>query len=425
MFPILAMAAAFALVAVMLFSKSRLDSRPAFDTRERHVAGEVHLPLFWQAFAVRLMLALAIRQFGLADFFAPDQSGYEAGGKALSAQWSSTGAVSYEAAIGRFGQATSFYHYLNAIGFHIGLGPWLPIATNCLLGAFTPTFTSSITRRLGGNASAQRYAALLAAFFPSLVLWSSINIRDVWALAAILFAIDSALALHDRLSPTRLAAFTAAMLTLGVVRSYMFVLVGAGLSISLISSISLSRFRGFVAATVTALACLYLYSATGFGAQFVEEASFERIAAIREGMTRDASSAYLTEADVSSPGRAFAFLPIGLAHFWLGPFPWQVRGLRQAVTVPELLALYALLFYLVRGYRWGLRVAFSKTVMLIGVIGMISAAYALIQGNYGTAYRHRAQALAPCIALIAVGLAHRSYTGKRVDDRGLRSGVGV
>jgi hypothetical protein len=246
-----------------------------------------------------------------------------------------------------------------------------------------------------------------------MIIWSAINIRDVWAMGAVLFALDASLAVRDRISPARFVVLTLSMALLGILRSYMFVLVAIGLAISIVATLSIGKTRGFVSALLTAAVCFYIYRASGFGEQWVREASLERMAAIRQGMTLGAESAYLVGADISTPAAAVRFLPKGLGYFWLSPFPWTVRNLRQAAALPEVFFLYWLIPRVVAGGRAAFRANFSRSATVLSVVAVISIAYAFVEGNYGTAYRHRAQVLAPMLALAGIGIAEKQAAKRR------------
>lgn len=408
MIAIFGIAVAFAAISIALYSAPRARPR-IIDARTEGSDGGAfpRWPYFRIALGIRIAAATLIRATGLSDFFAPDRNGYEAGGAALAERWWGDHLSSVGRVVRAYSGDVNFYHYANGVSYFLGTGPSAILLANCLLGALVPGLVASITSRLGGNRSACLKAALLAALFPSLVIWSSINIRDVWAMAAILFALDSALAVRERLSPPRFAVFVGAMVLLGLLRGYMFVLVAVGLGLSVIATISINRFRGFAAALLTAAVCFYVYSVSGFGKRWVQDASLERVAAIREGMTGGASSAYLVGADVSTAAGATKFLPLGLAYFWLSPFPWSIRNLRQSLAIPEVLFFYWLIPIIITGARTALRERFGRAATLLSVVAIVSIAYALVEGNYGTAYRHRAQVLAPLLAVAGIGLAER------------------
>lgn len=400
---LLLLAVGFASIAIALFVSTTRGSAAKLERSADGIFAPT-FPYFREALLLRLSLALFVRLAGLSDFLAPDRSGYEEAGRILADHWSTYAATSAVQIHGEAGP--NFYHYLNGLSFVLG-GVWFVLVLNCIIGALIPTLVAAITRRLGGESGAQRRAALLAAFLPSLVIWSSVNIRDVWAMAAVLLSLDAALAVREQLSIRRFLALAGAMALLGALRGYMFVLVGVGLGISIVATISVSRARGFFAAVLTACLCFYLYTATGFGQHWVEQASFERLSDIRHGMTVNAASAYLTAADISTPTRALEFLPMGLSYFWFSPFPWDARNVRQAIAVPEMLFLYTLIPDIIRGIRLSSRERFSRIATLLSVVAVVSIAYALVEGNYGTAYRHRSQVLAPMLPLAGIGFVLR------------------
>jgi hypothetical protein len=57
-----------------------------------------------------------------------------------------------------------------------------------------------------------------------------------------------------------------------------------------------------------------------------------------------------------------------------------------------------------RGVRDGLRTHFDEVVLLLAMAIPICVSYALIEGNLGTAYRHRAQVLPLFFMLGAYGI---------------------
>src|SRR5262249_5230554 len=133
----------------------------------------------------------------------------------------------------------------------------------------------------------------------------------------------------------------------------------------------------------------------------------------------NAGSAFGQGADVSTPAGAISFIPIGLTYFLLAPFPWSVTSMLQAVTLPESIVWYVLFVCVLRGAWLALRYDVRAYTVLVAVLGTVTFSYALVEGNVGTAYRHRAQVLPLFFVLAAVGL--RDYWAlwmeKRIRDR--------
>src|SRR5204863_6683099 len=85
-------------------------------------------------------------------------------------------------------------------------------------------------------------------------------------------------------------------------------------------------------------------------------------------------------------------------------FPWSVTSILQAVTLPESLVWYVLFLCVLRGAWLALKYDARAYTVLVAVLGTVTFSYALVEGNVGTAYRHRAQVLPLFFVLAAVGL---------------------
>src|SRR5262249_45161423 len=118
-------------------------------------------------FLVRAVLALVLKWNDLSLRFAPDEDTYAWHGLAMAQYWAGDLFVRPW----RFGTAEPHgYFYLNAIFFYVFGNTELPIRlVNCLLGALCCRVVYLITRDLYDRAVARR-AAMLCAYFPSLVL---------------------------------------------------------------------------------------------------------------------------------------------------------------------------------------------------------------------------------------------------------------
>ena len=131
------------------------------------------------ALALRLLLVLVV-QFRVSPyFFAPDAETYERIGREIGSYWA--GESLAPRAI-REGWRPGYYH-LNAV-FYAAFGDsrLALVVLNMFAGVWTALITFYLTREFLPVASAKA-AAILTGVFPSLVLWSVLNIRD--ALAAL------------------------------------------------------------------------------------------------------------------------------------------------------------------------------------------------------------------------------------------------
>ena len=80
-----------------------------------------------------------------------------------------------------------------------GASSIVPKLLNALVGALSVPLTYDVALAISGVRRSRIRAATWAATFPSLVLWSSHNIRDVWIVLLIVFICREALRLHERI----------------------------------------------------------------------------------------------------------------------------------------------------------------------------------------------------------------------------------
>jgi hypothetical protein len=118
-------------------------------------------------------------------------------------------------------------------------------------------------------------------------------------------------------------------------------------------------------------------------------------------------SAYGTQYDVSSPAGALRALPVGVLYLLFAPFPWAISGIRQLLTVPETLVWYALMPAFVRGVAYSVRHRLRDVLPILVFAVTLTIAYALMQGNVGTAYRQRTQVTMFFFVFMALGLVLR------------------
>ena len=129
------------------------------------------------AIAFRLSVVLAVNLSGLWRSFAPDAGAWEAWGIELSLAWD-------QFFTGKYDGRVNPHVFTNAVFASI-LGS-SRIATsffNTLFGITLAFIVRAIARHLYDERTAHR-AFLLALFFPSIVLWQSQNLKDVWAQVA-------------------------------------------------------------------------------------------------------------------------------------------------------------------------------------------------------------------------------------------------
>ena len=277
-------------------------------------------------------------------------------------------------------------------------------------GSLAGRYVYLLARALLGKAAALR-ATTLFLFFPSLVLWSSLNIRDAWVIFLILFISWKAWMLLDTYTLSGLLQLVAGLFLLTQFRDHLFYAVAAPPVIALLIGRRGSLARNLLLAFVVSAGVLMLLQQG-----VIEERTQSRMSleAINE-MRRQASgaSAFAQDADISTPVGAVAFLPLGLAYFFFSPFPWQITSFLKVISVPEMLLVYYLVLPTVRGLRYIIAHRLREALQILMVTGLLTLTYALGEGNVGTLYRHRAQAIPFYLIFAAAGLEMAEEAKKR------------
>jgi hypothetical protein len=366
--------------------------------------------LFWLGLAVRMALALFLHFWvGNEDLFAPDQKTYHAVGKFLSEVWSQEAPVVSSQVLP---DGPKGYFYIVAAIYYV-LGPYalFPKLLNCLVGALTILVAHDLALRMGASSAAAIRAAKFTTWFPSLVLWSSLNIRDAWIILLIALMCRQALVLQSRFRPSALLTLAGGLLLLVQFRAYLLFAIGAPILVSFLAIRSRNFLRSLIVGSIVAVALIYADQAAGRSRQ-IRFVDFEELHEIRYWNTVGASSQF-EQVDISTPGKALAFLPRGMALFLLAPFPWMLGSIRQVLAVPETLFFYWLIPWVIRGTRDLLRADLTKALLAVLITSGLTLGYSLGEGNAGTAYRHRAQILTFFLIFAAAGLDRR-YARRQV-----------
>jgi hypothetical protein len=385
---------------------------PAPDSSAEDDARFLRQLVLW-AFLIRAMAALLLDWTGYSKMLAPDETTYASYGRRLALYWTGDNLIKPARFETDDPQA---YFYMNAASYYLFGATQLPLKlANALVGAITCRYVFLLAQQLFGVAVARRTARLVQ-LFPSLVLWSAVNIRDVWVIFLVVFISWKSLQLSQGYSRLALGQFALALFLLSRFRDYLFLVVSVPPVVALLIGNRGNLIRNFLVSSAAAIAVLLLLQSGAMGQRTQAQLSLEAMSEIRRDMATG-SSAFEREADISTPGRALAFLPIGLAYFLFSPFPWQITSLLKLFSVPEMLIIYYLTPSIIRGIRHAVRHRFRESFQLLLLTTLLTLSYALGSGNVGTLYRHRAQAIAFYLMFGAAGLEvarQRRVPGSRI-----------
>ena len=381
---------------------------PETEGRESFVEGTGAIVML--ALLVRFVGVIVVNATPLWLSFGPDSLHWEFLGHLMYASWQGE---TLPPGLDQTLEDQRFFVILNAVSVAIFDSARYPVAfLNCFGGILVAYLVGTLAQQIYGTRVARR-AFVIILFYPSLLLWSTMNLREVWSQTAILAALVSANRARQRLVPFSLAVLVASIFAIYMIRPYLAGLV----LLSVFASMFVVRLRQLPYAMValTALAVLLTTQGDAIGiteGYFSEERLIE-LQRLRQGLAYG-GSAYGREVDTRTIGGALAYLPIGVVNFLFAPLPWNVRSLQQLIALPESLLF---LFITLQAIRQGLGDLISRASAVapsILTIVILTSSYGLVSGNEGTAFRHRAQV----VVIVVVLAAARQVSKRREGDPG-------
>jgi len=395
------------LVALLLVGLLNALIIAAVNTRLRVAEPAFLSRVYVATFLLRAAMAVALNALAsdsaVAVTFWGDSGTYDAAGHLVARRWHGEAVnTGLTEALSGYG----FVYYVGAIYFVFGRNQLLVQLLNVTIGSLTVLVVYAIGRRLFGTEVA-RWSALFMAFFPQMLFWSAGMYKDPAVLLCIAVSMFAVLRLRDAFSPGMAALLGLAAVGLLSLRFYIFYFV----ALAALGTFVFGR-RGPI---VPRLASYGLVLAVLVGA-FTFAVKRETLEMQRAFMTLDqmqvtrtdqamwGKSAYGTQYDVSTLGGALQALPIGLAYLLFAPFPWAITSVRQLLVLPETLVWYALMPAFVWGLTYSVRQRFRDVLPILVFTVTLTVAYALMQGNVGTAYRQRTQVTMFFFVFMAVGI---------------------
>jgi 4-amino-4-deoxy-L-arabinose transferase-like glycosyltransferase len=379
--------------------------------------------VFLATYAIRCVGALFLNTYAgdsaFADAFWGDSGTYDIGAHVLTLSWSGDAYVS--PTMGQGVSGFGFTYFVAALYWLFGRNQLLVQLVNALIGSGAVLIIHAIAVRLFDERAARR-AALMMAFFPQMIFWSCAMYKDPSVLFCIALAMLSLLRLRDRFSPFSLLLLIGSALALLTLRFYIFYMV----IFATVGTFLFAQRRGLLGNVFGQFVLVSAFVGAlvlGVRRETIEQQTsyfdLDRLQTARQDQARLAKSGYGAEIDVSTPEGAISALPVGLAYLLFSPFPWAIRGLRQALTLPETLVWYALMPALVRGLLYTVREKLRDALPILVFAGTLIFAYAIFQSNVGTAYRQRTQVAMFFFVFMGVGLEARRPGRERRDPRPL------
>jgi small basic protein len=364
--------------------------------------------LFILALVVRIILATVIFVGHMEDFFGGDANTYDIFGQSLVEAWHGNEyhQAKYEGFVASGASAWGMIYLVAGVYEVIGANMLAIQLINAAIGAATAIVIYYAAQTLFSNIRVSKTAAILVAFFPSLILWSSQALKDGLIIMALALSILATLRLMEKISATFVVVLIGSLLALFSLRFYIFYMMCAAVAGSFILGMKTLSAQGFlhrfIAVGAIGLAFTWFGVLQSAGMQFERYANLKQIQTSREDQAA-AGSGFMQDVDVGTTEGALTVIPVGLLYLIFAPFPWQFTTLRQTITLPEMVVWWLAFPLLVLGLWYSIKHRLRQVSPIIIFTTMLTLAYSLFQGNVGTAYRQRSQLLVFYFIFVAVG----------------------
>jgi 4-amino-4-deoxy-L-arabinose transferase-like glycosyltransferase len=361
------------------------------------------LRLFISALLIRMAVGALIFAFDLQDFFGGDARTYDILGWDVLLTWRGEGPQTEIDDSVVWGMP----YLVAGIYTLVGRNALAVQFFNAICGAAAAVVVYKSALQLYRNMRVARLAALLVAFYPSLILWSSQALKDAPIVLLLTLTIMATLKLSEKLSVKYGLLLISSLLGLLNLRFYIFYMAAAAITgafligMKQVSAQSFARQFGVIAAL--GLSLTYLGVLRTASVQIEDYANLETVQRSRQDLAASAQSGFGQDVDVSTTAGALGVIPLGLVYLLFAPFPWQMASLRQSITLPEMLVWWGSFPLLVLGGWFTLKYRLRQALPIILFTALLTLAYSIFQGNVGTAYRQRSQLLVFYFIFVAVG----------------------
>lgn len=366
------------------------------------------LQVFVAALLFRLAIAVIIYVLELQEYFGGDALTYDDIGYTLLQHWRGEISVNFyqEHAAARLHTNWGMNYLTAAIYLITGRNLLAVQFFNSVLGAATAPLIYRCAHHLFGNLRVARLSLLFIAFWPSLALWSAQGLKDGPIMFLLAVAFLMTLKLGEKLRVSHCLLLAGSLLCLLTLRFYIFYIVVASIVGSYVLGLGSSGprngLRQFASITVMALALAFTGVTRITSSQMDNYGNLEALQRSRADQARY-DSGYGKDVDVSTTTGVLGIIPVGTVYLLFAPFPWQLANLRQAITLPEMLAWWCCFPVLIYGLLYAVRFKLRQTLPILLFTIMLTLAYAIFQSNVGTAYRQRSQLMEFYFIFISVG----------------------
>lgn len=365
--------------------------------------------VFFAGLALRLAFGIFIYVFELQEFFGGDALTFSYKGGVIHDHW--LGLVPAQApelirATTMAGPGWGIHYFVAAIYLVFGKNFLAAQSIAAVFGAATAPMVYFCAEKIFQNKRVAKLAAIGVAVFPAFIIWSGQLLKDGLITFLLVLAMIMVLSLQSRFNYFALIILILCLGGIISLRFYIFYMVAVAVAGSFVIGVSNSAgsvVRRGAVLILTGIGLTYMGAVNTATVDFERYGDLDHLQMSRSDQARSADSGYAEDIDVSTTRGALSAVPIGLAYLMLAPFPWEMRTLRQAITLPEVLVWWAMLPLMAIGIWYSVRYKLRAAFPVLLFSAMLTIAYSIFQANVGTAYRQRTQIQVFLFIFIAVG----------------------
>ena len=295
-----------------------------------------------------------------------------------------------------------------------GIHPFLPKILTVLCSSLVAGVAAFLVMKLTNSRLVALSAGLIIALDPSAILWSTLIMRDsfVWIALA-----STALILHHSHARENISKFSISPFLLIFVIVFVRYLRPHTMAVLCIAIIlaELCAIKKFNVNTllITAIAILTpWFMNLGLAGSSVTNMSMETVEVFRNSHsygstgfeTTNTTNIDTPSTEESTESASWRYLPRGIRDVWLEPLPHQLNSNKKmlAAFAEQVFWTPIFLFALIGFIR--IRRREADYLYVFFVFGGTSVVWAMIDGNFLTAHRHREEFMWAAVIMASVGL---------------------
>lgn len=371
--------------------------------------------IFTAGFALRLIICIVLAfasyaKRGHVFFLGADDYGFSLNASRILEAWKDTGYIPAAKSLTWMLVAgdLNYSYLLSYFYYFIGEYHFMPLFINCSLGALSTILIYLLAKKIYSYKVAIS-SAFLFAFWPSIVLWSTQNLKEsltVFMILAAFLCVKELRQSYLKFGYWILLLSSLALIFKMRISIFLFLFLSTVPSLFLFSG----KKRLLLGFFIFCIICLFFIN-NWFGIQtlLVRRLSLNLSSILvtlqhhHAAKTLSAESAFLSGIDISKPLNFISYLPLFLLYVLFSPFPWSVLKLSQSLAGLEMLLWYFLIIFALKGLFLTLRYRLRDSlVFLFFSLLVLFASFG--EGNIGTLFRHRVLTWPCWFMLISAGI---------------------